>query len=40
MRSLREADFLERVRAAGFAIEETIRQPGTAPRLFVMARRA
>ena len=37
--SLREAELRERIEAAGFAIEETIRQPGTAPRLFVVARR-
>ena len=40
VRGFREADFLERIRAAGFAIEEAIRQPGTAPRLFVVARKA
>ena len=37
--SLGEGALRERIEAAGFAIEETIRQPDMAPRLFAVARR-
>ena len=36
---LGDAELRERIETAGFAIEETIRQPGMAPRLFVVARK-
>ena len=37
--SLRQGELRARIERSGFAIEETILQPGIAPRLFVVARR-
>ncbi|MEL6683127.1 MAG: methyltransferase domain-containing protein [Pseudomonadota bacterium] len=39
VRSMKQAEFIELLKAAGFDVTETLLQPGIAPRLFTVARK-